>query len=239
MTDTQMERLVVELAQHVRNRHFGKYRGLVEDTEDPEMLGRIRARVPEILGEEQQSAWALPCTPYAGENEGQFMIPPVGAGVWIEFEAGDVSRPIWSGCWWGSDNLPENVEGTRATPPVKIIRSENGLQVTLDDSEQVIHVSDSEGNNMLKIEVREGKIYLQSATKAIVESPLIELVENASHPVVFGDNLLQYLNQLVSIFNTHLHAGETCIGVPVTPVPPVALFPQATPALHSRRVTSD
>ena len=239
MTDAQMERLVVELAQHIRNRHFGKYRGLVIDIEDPENLGRIRARVPEVLGEEQQSAWALPCSPYAGDNEGQFMIPAVGSGVWIEFEAGDVSRPIWSGCWWSSDSLPQNVEATRATPPVKIIRSESGLQLTLDDDEEVIHVSDSNGNNMLKIEVQPGKIYLQSTTKAIVEAPLIELVENAAHPVVFGDNLLQYLNQLVNIFNMHLHAGETCVGIPVTPVPPASPFPAATAALHSQRVTSD
>ena len=28
---------------------------------------------------------------------GFYAIPPIGAGVWIEFEAGDVSRPIWVG----------------------------------------------------------------------------------------------------------------------------------------------
>jgi len=239
MTDPHMERLVVELSQYVRNRYFGKYRGLVEEIEDPENLGRIRARVPEVLGEQQVSAWALPSVPYAGPDQGFFMIPPTGAGVWIEFEAGDVSRPIWSGCWWGSNNLPEDVESTRATPPVKIIRSGNGLQVTLDDDGDTIHVSDSSGSNMLKIEVQEGKIYLKSTVKAIVDAPLIELVEGAMHPVVFGDNLLQYLNQLVNIFNMHLHAGETCIGVPVTPVPPASPFPPATPTLHSNRVTTD
>ena len=55
-------------------------------------------------------SWALPCVPYAGTTSGFFAIPPVGAGIWIEFEAGDVSRPIWSGAWWGSGELPVDEE---------------------------------------------------------------------------------------------------------------------------------
>ena len=31
--------------------------------------------------------------PYAGDGVGVYTIPAPGAGVWIEFEAGDVSRP--------------------------------------------------------------------------------------------------------------------------------------------------
>jgi hypothetical protein len=54
---------------------------------------------------------------------------------------------------------------------------------------------------------------------------------------VFGDNLLQYLNQLVTMFNTHLHPGELAAGVlPVTPAPPVPPFPPATPSLLSMKV---
>ncbi len=100
-TNTDMEKLVVELTEAVRSRYYGKYRGIVEDNEDPENLGRIKALVPEVLGD-VKSGWALPCVPYAGEGSGQYFMPPAGAGVWIEFEAGDPSRPIWSGCWWPS-----------------------------------------------------------------------------------------------------------------------------------------
>ena len=70
----------------------------------------------------------------------------------------------------------------------------------------------------------------------VVEAPQIELVEGATHPLVFGDNLLQYLNQLVATFNAHLHPGETVLGIPVTPAPPVAPFPPATPSLLSVKV---
>jgi hypothetical protein len=63
------------------------------------------------------------------------------------------------------------------------------------------------------------------------------LVQNATHPLVFGDNLLQYLNQLVTTFNTHIHPGELALGfIPITPATPVAPFPPATPSLLSTRV---
>jgi Type VI secretion system/phage-baseplate injector OB domain len=218
------------------DRFYGKYRGLVRNTTDPLQLGRIQASVPEVLGD-AQTGWALPCAPYGGTNCGLFTIPPVGAGVWIEFEAGDVSRPIWSGCWWGSDQRPKNEKGTQATPSLKIVRSEKGLMVSLDDSGQVISVSDEDGSNILTIEVQAGKITVKGATKAVVEAPQIELVENATHPVVFGDDLVQYLNQLGQIYQTHTHPGEMALGsFPVTPAPPVPPFPPATPALLSTKV---
>jgi len=236
MAGQEMERLLVELNEAVNSRFYGKYRGIVTDNDDPENLGRIRARVPEVL-KDVESGWALPCTPYAGSGTGQFTVPPIDAGVWIEFEAGDVSRPIWSGCWWGAGDLPEDNSGSAAVPDLKIIRSEKGLMVTMDDGSQTITVSDKNGNNMLEIQVQAGKITVKGAAKAVVEAPQIELVENATHPVVFGDQLLQYLNQLVALFNTHLHPGELALGIfPVTPAPPVAPFTPATPALLSTRV---
>jgi hypothetical protein len=236
MADSEMEQLVVELSEAVRSRYFGKYRGIVRENEDPESLGRVRALVPEVLGD-VVSGWALPCTPYAGSGSGQFTVPPVDAGVWIEFEAGDVSRPIWTGCWWASDSLPQDNAGSAAVPNLKIIRSEQGLMVTMDDGSQTVTVSDQNGNNMVEIQVQQGKITVKGATKAVVEAPLIELVENATHPVVFGDQLLQYLNQLVSMFNAHLHPGELALGIfPITPAPPVPPFPPASPSLLSTKV---
>ncbi len=219
------------------DRHYGKYRGIVSDNRDPSNMGRIRARIPELLGD-VESGWALPCAPYAGDGEGAFTIPPEGAGVWIEFEAGDLSRPIWVGCWWGEDQLPDDNQGDQATPAIKIIRSGEGLMLSLDDDGRTIHVSDEDGSNMLEIEVQQGRIRLEAASKAIVEAPLIELVEDSTHPVVFGDNLLDYLNQLVQMFNSHVHPGEHVSGVPVSPAPPAPPFPAATRSLVSSRVTS-
>jgi uncharacterized protein involved in type VI secretion and phage assembly len=51
------------------------------------------------------SSWALPCVPLAGPSGtpmGIYLVPPIGAGVWIEFEKGDPDYPIWVGCRWGT-----------------------------------------------------------------------------------------------------------------------------------------
>ncbi len=217
-------------------RYYGKYRGLVVDNDDPSQRGRVKAHVPEVLGD-VDSGWAMPCAPYAGDGSGQYTVPGPGTGVWIEFEAGDPSRPIWSGCWWGDGQVPADNGGQSGTPSLRIIRSEEGLMLTLDDDGKTITVSDGNGQNLLEIEVTAGKVTLKAATKAIVEAPAIELVENAAHPLVFGDSLLQYLTQVVTMFNAHLHPGELALGfLPVTPAPPVPPLTPPTPDLLSMKV---
>ncbi|HEY5895488.1 MAG TPA: phage baseplate assembly protein V [Chthoniobacterales bacterium] len=214
---------------------YGKYRGLVVDNNDPTQRGRLQVTVNAVMGEE--AVWAMPCLPYAGDGMGTYLIPEVGAGVWVEFEAGDPSYPVWTGCFWGDGQAPKSERNQTASPTLKVIRSKAGLMVTMDDSGQVISVSDEDGSNLLTIEVQRGQITIKGATKVVVEAPQIELVENATHPIVFGDELMNYLTQIVQIYQTHLHPGELAAGfIPVTPAPPVPPMPPPTPALISTRV---
>ena len=96
----------------MRNRYFGKYRGVVVDVDASTM--RVKASVPAVLGG-VSSGWAAPCVPYAGPQVGFLMLPDVGSGVWIEFEAGDVSFPIWTGCYWNSGDIPSAAATTLKT----------------------------------------------------------------------------------------------------------------------------
>lgn len=80
---------------------YGKYRGTVSSNIDPLQMGRIQAVVPDVMGL-TPSGWAMPCVPVAGPHMGVFAVPPVGAGVWIEFERGDANHPVWVGGYWGS-----------------------------------------------------------------------------------------------------------------------------------------
>jgi hypothetical protein len=85
-------------------KYFGKYRGTVINNLDPQMTGRLLLQVPDVLGA-VPSSWAEPCAPLAGPTGppmGVYMVPPIGAGVWVEFEQGDPGYPIWSGCRWGA-----------------------------------------------------------------------------------------------------------------------------------------
>ncbi len=97
-----IEDLLAQLVDRLDNRYYGKYRGYVHEVTDPEGRGRLRAIVPRLLGPDTPTGWAMPAAPYAGPDQGFFTVPDVGSGVWIEFEEGDLSRPIWTGQWWGS-----------------------------------------------------------------------------------------------------------------------------------------
>lgn len=111
---------------------YGKYRGVVTDVQDPLLTGRIKARVPDVLGD-RESGWAMPCAPFGGAGMGFFALPTVGAGVWIEFEHGDPDYPVWSGCWFGS---AADVPPVLLAPPYKkvVIQTEGGHRVILDDT---------------------------------------------------------------------------------------------------------
>ena len=133
------EEMLVELAENIRSRYYGKYRGLVVDVDDPEKMGRITAQVPEILKEET-SPWALPAVPFAGPKHGLVLTPEVGDGVWIEFEAGDPARPIWTGGWWASGELPDP-GGTQT----RVLVTSTGHKFVLDDAAKEIHLLHSGG----------------------------------------------------------------------------------------------
>jgi hypothetical protein len=84
--------------------YFGKYRGTVINNIDPMQRGRLLVLVPDVVGL-VPSSWAEPCTPLAGPTGppmGVYLVPPIGAGVWVEFEQGDPDFPIWVGCRWGA-----------------------------------------------------------------------------------------------------------------------------------------
>ncbi len=108
---------------------YGKYRGIVTNNRDPMMMGRIRAKVQDVLGD-KESSWALPSVPYAGSGVGFFFIPPGDAQVWIEFEHGDPSYPIWSGCFWA----PGEVPAILAVAEMKVLKTSLGT-ITFNDVE--------------------------------------------------------------------------------------------------------
>lgn len=101
------------------SKHFGKYRGKVENNIDPMLSGRVQVSVPSVLGQGSLS-WAMPCAPYAGSQVGLFTIPPKGANVWVEFEAGDTDYPIYSGCFWGTGEAPAQP----AIPQMKVFKTD-------------------------------------------------------------------------------------------------------------------
>jgi hypothetical protein len=94
------------------SRYYGKYRGLCINNVDPMQLGRIQVEVPDVTV--IPSSWAMPCLPVTGIQNGVFTVPPIGAGVWVEFEQGNPDYPIWTGGYYSAADVPAMA---RAVPP--------------------------------------------------------------------------------------------------------------------------
>jgi uncharacterized protein involved in type VI secretion and phage assembly len=118
---------------------------------------------------ESGSNWAMPCVPYAGNGVGFFAIPPEGANVWVEFEGGDPSRPIWTGCFWDEDQTPV---GSSYTVDKKILETGAGV-ITIDEGSEsagiTIVTRDSQGNDKMKIVVNNDGIEIDNGQGASIK----------------------------------------------------------------------
>jgi len=151
---------------------YGKYRGTVVNNLDPEQLGRIQAIVPAVSNVVPTS-WAMPCVPMAGKEQGVYMVPQLGAGVWIEFEEGDPDKPIWVGGYWGAlAEVPKLAFAPPPIPPGQNIVLETTLQNTLLISDAA--PSPVTGGIILKsttgamIVVNDSGIYIQNGKGASI-----------------------------------------------------------------------
>jgi hypothetical protein len=211
-TGDTLEQLRAAFDELVRGRFYGKYEAVVSDVDDPLAIGRLRAKVPAVLGEDLESGWALPCAAFGGgPDRGAYMLPEVGDTVWIEFAAGDPSRPIWTGCFWGApsssggaDDLGEK-EGaelpTEAKPGQLVIKTKAGHTVHVDDDGGTIILRASDGSTSVTID---------AAGKVVIEAATIELGDGASEALVLGNAFMQ-------LFNSHTHSTGVGPSGPPTP----------------------
>ena len=136
-----MERdTAAELLDWVRSHFFGKYRGVVKSNVDETNRGRLKVEVRAVLGSLQ--VWAMPCVPYAGAGVGFYSLPENETGVWIEFEGGDPSYPVWTGCFWADNELPDS-----SGAAVKIWKTEK-LTVRIDDDAGELQVKTTAGSKL-------------------------------------------------------------------------------------------
>ena len=174
---------------------FGKYRGFVSDNADPAKLGRVKLQVPALLGD-QVSDWALPCLPCGGlANQGFLCVPDVGAQVWVEFEGGDLSFPIWTGTFWQqAADLPAEVADPTTS---RVLKTSAGHVLLFEDKSgdeaiQLLHsqgaslaldakgslaITDKQGatvtldadNNRIRVEDANGNVLTMSSSGTTVE----------------------------------------------------------------------
>jgi uncharacterized protein involved in type VI secretion and phage assembly len=147
-------------------KYYGVYRGTVVNNVDPLQIGRILALVPDVSNIIPKT-WAMPCVPIAGKQMGTFVVPQVGAGVWVQFEQGDPDFPVWTGGFWGiAAEVPAlALAGVPGDPNIV-------LQSTLQNAIVVSDLPGPTGGIMLKsttgatIIVNDTGIYIQNGKGA-------------------------------------------------------------------------
>jgi uncharacterized protein involved in type VI secretion and phage assembly len=176
-------------------RWFGVYPARVSDVKDPDGQGRVQIRLPRSPDAEdaRYEAWARLATLMAGNNRGSWFVPDEDDEVLVAFEAGDPRRPYVVGALWnGSDAPPESMDGDGKNRK-KVIRSRNGVKLTLDDTdgaEQLIletpggqritlkdgpgsvQIQDGNGNS---IQLESGGVTVTSSAKVTVQAATVEV----------------------------------------------------------------
>lgn len=133
--------------------NFGKYRAIVVDTKDDEKRGRIKVKCPAIYGEDL-SPYCEPCVPYAYDKGGDFVLPKKNDFIWIEFENGDIEKPIYRGGLWAKEKSPIadydadatktrqiEFEGNKITMKkgfTEIINTDSKVKITLENGKLTI-----------------------------------------------------------------------------------------------------
>jgi hypothetical protein len=236
----ELEKVVADLLQKVERRFYGKYRGFVVNTEDPKHLGRVRLRVPSVLGPEIVTGWAMPCVPYGGQkNQGFLSIPEVGAGVWVEFEEGDLEFPIWVGTFWsepgGESEIPalngadgKERKNEQKPPTRKIIKTQKGHTIQFEDAagdEMVIIIEAAHKHvvalNKEGIQISDGI----SGNKIVMGKGGIQIGSSgASEPFVLGKQFAENVGEFIKALKAHTHTSTppgspTSVPLPLPPAP--------------------
>lgn len=185
---------------------WGKYRGIAIANEDPLMLGRLQVSVPQVLGE-VLTAWAMPCVPYAGLQVGFYMMPPVGAALWIEFEGGNLDYPIWSGCFWREGERPIMAE----LPTMRMIQTacgklvfndlpgEGGFTLSVVDPAVTVPITISATSAGVSITLADVRIGMTEAGVTITAEPATLALEVAGVTLAHGSAMINAVEPEVSI----------------------------------------
>lgn len=136
-----------------REKFNGFYRGKVVDVEDPYEKGRVKVEVFGVFDglSPDELPWAILADPFMGGQEelGGFIVPDLDSHVWVFFEEGDHTLPVY---FAGAPARPHGPsEATNGDyPRNKVFKTKSGF---------VFEVDDTEGDTRLRVYQPSGNEY--------------------------------------------------------------------------------
>ena len=122
----------------------GLYAGKVEEQRE---RGELVVSIPSVYEKTDPECHAIarPCLPY-----GHYYVPEVGDYVWLAFENGDATAPVWLGVFYPPGTIPSEAGGDSDPPTKRVIQTKPGNFLELDDTdgEEAVVLQDKSGNSV-------------------------------------------------------------------------------------------
>lgn len=210
----------VQLANEIRDngveqigRYYSQYRAYAYNVSDPENRGRITVKCPEIYGSNNESNFCE-CIGIAGLNGGGIIaMPKSGDMVYVSFMYGDINFPVWTGGGWADNELPTSFSNIT-------IFTKGGGRIDV-------------GDNDVTITCNSTKVIVKKNGTVSVDAKQIKLGENADQFSVKGNELNNFLTELLTkVIPTYIVAGTNLL-----PPPTIAATLLKLPNLLSKVVS--
>jgi len=118
-------------------RYYSTHRARVLDNKDSDHLGKLKLFIPDIAN--GLTVMALPKSMIGDAFTGvkPYVIPRVGSTVYVEFQGGDPTRPLWSYHGFTLGNVP----GDLANPNSLGIITPSGQKIILNDDKGTLYIT--------------------------------------------------------------------------------------------------
>ena len=197
--DEVLAQVITEQGIEGLGRYYSSYRAYVTKNVDPQGMGRIKVCVPEVNG---VILWAISKGQHGGFNNGfKYLTPHIGDTVWVEFEGGDLSKPIWSYYSWAKGEIPIELHD----PNVMGFVTPNGNIVTLDESDNHVDVYIKGSVSVHSDDI----IDISSAKQMRINSGNNGGVINIEDITNKLNGLVKEIEQLKAAYNSHTHTGNS------------------------------
>lgn len=190
-------------------RYYSVYRGIVVDNEDIEKnMNRIKVCVPEVMG--GSFGWAYPRGQHGSADSGfKFLAPKIGDTVFVTFECGDPTKPLWEYHGWALQQIPEPLSG----PNKMGIVTPEGNVIVIDDDEGTLTMH---FNGAIQVHSEKEVLVSSDSDVMISSGDSIILNKGENGGVINIEQLTKKLNQTIqeletlrALFNSHVHSGVT------------------------------
>ena len=194
--------LDARLPSGLGGRWYGVYPALVNDIKDPDGLGRVKVTLPwsPDTGGGSYEAWARIATLMGGNNRGSWFIPDVNDEVLVVFEGGDPRRPyVVGGLWNGQDNPPQSMDGA-GNNYLKVIRSRNGVKITLDDTDgRETLILETPGGQKVTLQDGPGSVEIVDSNGNSVKMEASGITIDASAKVTINASMVEVSASMVTV----------------------------------------